>query len=198
MECFEDGRREIIGGARIVDGYFENFIAPNNELRLTFHISAMLIKRQLVMDNDIRFVRGLRLSEDTGFIISTMCVAKAYGLDKPLTYYIRRDGSATKAKKWEPSFWVGHTRIYEDIEHFVAEHRPQAMAAFAKARGYVAYRFVLSCLKHGYLDEATQYRYRWHNWLVDFANGDGKAKDRWKCKLILHAGKGILSLIGRF
>lgn len=196
-ECFDDGRRELIGGDRIVNGFFEDFLASNNELRLTFHISALMFKRELVEKHHIRFVSGLRLSEDTGFMIELLCVAKAYGLNEVLTYYMRRENSATGKKLWQPDFWSGHTKIYEAVEAFIMDKRPEAVPAMKKARGFVAYRFVLSCLKHGYVDEALQYRARWQNWLKNFADGDGRVKDRMKCRLILATGKHIIWLLGR-
>ena len=198
LECFEDGRRELIGGDDCRDGYYEEFLAKNNELRLPMHISALCISRNLIEEYNIYFEPGLRLSEDTGFIIKLLCVTKAHGLKDAFTFYIRRESSATGARAWKPDFWSGHVCIYEKIEDFVRQHRHQAISTFEKARGYVAYRFVLGCLKHGYIQEAIEYRRRWHGWLADFAAGDGKLKDRFKCRLILLANRQALGLIGKF
>lgn len=198
LECFEDGRRELLGGDNCRDGYYEDFLAPNNELRLPMHISAICVSRKLIQDNGISFEPGLRLSEDTGFMIKLLCITKAYGVGDALTFYVRRGNSATGNSEWKPDFWSGHVCIYEKIEDFVRINRHQAVSAFEKARGYVAYRFVLGCLKHGYILEAAEYRQRWRDWLADFAAGDGKLKDRLKCRLILSANRQLLGFIGKF
>lgn len=195
-ECFSDDRKTVLGGDRVVDGYFEDFLAPNCELRLAFHIGAMLVRRKLLNRYNIRFVPGLRLSEDTGFIIELLSVTKAHGLHKVLAYYMRRVDSATGEKKWEPEFWSGHAVIYEYVEEFVRTHRSEAMAAFDMAHGYVAYRFLLACLKHDYVEYAEERIRKWHKWLSKFANGSGKIKDRYKCKLIMISNRKMLRLIG--
>lgn len=196
MECFSDGRKCIIGSKESKEGYFEDFIAPNNEMRLTFHISGILIKKEVLDKNHIRFVSGVRLSEDTGFYLELLSCTKVHAVDKVLTYYIRRDDSVTSVE-WKPDFWKGHAEIYEHIGDFVEKHRPQAMTALKKARGYVAYRFVLGCLKHEYIEEAIKYRERWNSWLSDFADGDGKLKDRLKCRLVICASRMLLNVIGK-
>lgn len=197
MECFLNGKKNIIGTAEIKEGFFEDFIAPNNEMRLTFHMSGILVKKCILHKYDIKFVPGLRLSEDTGFYLELLSCTKVYAVNKVLTYYVRRDDSATSIE-WKPDFWKGHVEVYEYIESFVEKHRPQAMVAFKKARGYVAYRFILSCIKHGYIDEGIKYRKRWISWLKDFAHGDGKIKDRIKCRLIIKSGRSSLKIIGKF
>lgn len=198
FECFENGRKEIIGGNRIINGYLEDFVAPNGELRLAMHISALFVARDMIRKYNIRFMPGMRLSEDTGFMIEILCVAKAYGINEVLTDYIRRGSSATSNTRWEPEFWAGHTKIYEVTEDFVKKYRLTALPYFKQARGYVAYRFILGCLKHGYIQEAIEYRKRWYSWMVDFAAGDGKIKDRLKCRLILSAKRQVLVFIGKF
>ena len=196
-ECFPDGSRKIIGGDGIINGYLEDFVAPNNELRLKFHISALLINKDIIEQHMIRFVPGQRLSEDTGFFIECLAVCQGCGIDDVLSYYIRREGQATGNNVWHPEFWIGHADIYDKIEAFVYMARPKAKIAFDKARSYVAYRFVLSCLKNGYIDEAAKYRAKWRKWLKFFSKGDGKRKDRYKCMAILKAGRSGLKLIGK-
>lgn len=196
IECFSDGRKSIIGSKESKEGYFEDFIAPNNEMRLTFHMSGILVKKKILDKNNIRFVPGVRLSEDTGFYLELLSCTKVHAVDKVLTYYIRRDDSVTSVE-WKPYFWKGHAEIYEHIGDFVEKHRPQAMNALKKARGYVAYRFILGCLKHGYIDDAIKYRERWSNWLSYFAHGDGKLKDRLKCSLVICANRILLNIIGK-
>ncbi len=196
-EIFTDGSKQLVGPP-VHNGYLEDFIHKNNELRLAYHISAVLIVRKTIMGNGIRFEPGIRVSEDTGFFIELMCVTKAYGLSEILSEYVRREGSATGGKKWKPEDWYGQVGIYFKIDDFVKEHRPEAFAAFKRMRDFVVYRYILHCIRNGYIKEAQRYIADWQKYLREFVNNKGRVNDRIKCRLMLCCGASekLLQLLG--
>ena len=199
LEVFTNGKKELLGPADLVNGYLESFIHKNNEFRLRFHISALLIERALLEENNIRFHQGIKISGDTGFIIEVLAVTPAYGINDIVSYYMRRDDSITGIKKWIPENWEGQTVIYERTEDFVAKNRPQALEAFYKNRNFAAYRYVLNCIRHGFLDIANNHLKSWENYLTSFYQADGRINDRIKCKMLLlfRDNNKMLKLIGR-
>ena len=192
-EIFDDGVSALIGPAENTEGYLENFRYKTNELRLTFHISAMLIDRALIENYHLRFKVGIKISEDTGFFIQLLCVTAAHCVPEILSHYMRREQSAT-TKKWKPQDWEGQVIIYDRIMDFVAQNRPESMADFAKMHSYVAYRFVRKCLKAGYYKESQEYIAEWLPVLQAFVHNGGKCMDRMKCSLML-AFRGNISLL---
>lgn len=197
-EIFDDGVKALIGPVDNTEGYLENFRHKTNELRLTFHISAMLIERALIEHYQLRFKVGIKISEDTGFFIQLLCVTEAHCVPEILSHYMRREQSAT-TKAWKPQDWEGQVTIYDKIVDFAAQKRPEAMADFAKMHSYVAYRFVRKCLKAGYYDESQTYIEKWLPVLQDFTNNGGKCMDRLKCGLMLACRENItlLKMTGR-
>ena len=197
-EIFDDGVKALIGPADNIEGYLENFRHKTNELRLTFHISAMLIERALIEDYQLRFKVGIKISEDTGFFIQLLCVTAAHCVPEILSHYMRREQSAT-TKAWKPQDWEGQVVIYDKIRDFAIQKRPEAIPDFAKMHSYVAYRFVRKCLKAGYYTESRDYMERWLPVLQDFSHNGGKCMDRLKCRLMLVCRKNItlLKMTGR-
>ena len=184
-EIFLDGHTDLVGPSAH-DGYLEDFIHTNNELRLTYHISAVLIKSKLIQENNIRFEPGIKVSEDTGFFMEVMCITKAYGINEVISQYIRRDNSATGMKIWKPEDWEGQVNIYLRIESFVKTHRPKAMAAFKAMRSFMVYRYILRCIRNGYILEGQDYIHKWKEYLQEFIIGNGRLNDKIKCKLMIY------------
>lgn len=198
QEVFTDGRKQLLGcEPSNPEGYLENFFYKTNELRLGFHISALLIDRSVIEQNNLRFKTGIKISEDTGFFIELICVTKAYQVNEILSYYMRRTGSAT-ANKWKPTDWDGQVLIYEHIESFVRIHRPEAYPAFQRMRNYVAYHFVRNCIRHKEISAAQKYIQRWHTYLQGFSRDRGKLMNRLKCYLMLQFANNdkLLAWIG--
>ena len=197
-EIFCDGTHELVGPAAH-DGYLEDFIHKNNELRLTYHISAILIDLSMIRDYEIHFETGIKVSEDTGFFIELMCVTKAYGLNVVLSKYLRRNGSATGKEEWKPEDWYGQVGIYFCINDFVEKYRPTALLAFHRMRNFVCYRYVLRCVRNGYVKEAQQYISEWDKYLREFVRGDGKINDKIKCWFMMRfiSSPKFLWLLGR-
>lgn len=183
-EIFSNGKTEMVGPQDNIEGFLEDFIHKTNELRLRFHISAMLIKKQLIIENELQFIPGIKISEDTGFMIELLCLTKAYFVPEVVSYYIRREKSAT-TDPWEPLAWKGQIVIYEMIESFIKKYRNQALIPFYKMRNYVAYRFVLTCIRNGYMLSAKEAIEDWQKYLCSFLNDGGKLNDRIKCRLML-------------
>ena len=192
-EIFADGVSALIGPADNTEGYLEKFRYKTNELRLTFHISAMLIDRALIEAYHLRFKVGIKISEDTGFFIQLLCVTSAYCVPEILSHYMRREQSAT-TKTWKPQNWEGQVVIFDKIVDFVTQNRPEAMADFAKMHSYAAYRFIRKCLKAGFYKESQVYIERWLPLLQAFVHNGGKCMDRMKCRLIL-AFRGNISFV---
>ena len=183
-ELFLDGHNDLVGPTAH-DGYLEEFIHTNNELRLAYHISGVLINLNLLRQYNIYFESGIRVSEDTGFFIEVMCVTKAYGINKIVSQYVRRNGSATGMQKWKPKDWEGQVVIYFRIERFVQNHRPEAISSFKAMRNYVIYRYVLNCIRNGHLSEGKLYIHKWKMYLQEFSIGTGRLNDKLKCRLMM-------------
>ncbi len=192
-EIFADGFTALVGPAENTEGYLEKFRYRTNELRLTFHISAMLIERALLENYQLRFQVGVKISEDTGFFIQLLCVTPAYCVPELLSHYMRRENSAT-TKVWKPQDWEGQVVIYDKIRDFVAQNRQESITAFSKMHSYVAYRFVRKCLKAGSYAESQAYMEKWLSALRDFSHNGGKCMDRLKCRLMLACRENITLL----
>jgi len=197
-EIFDDGVSELIGPVDNTEGYLEKFRHKTNELRLTFHISAMLIDRALIETYNLRFKVGIKISEDTGFFIQLLSVTPAHCVPEILSHYMRREQSAT-TKPWKPQNWEGQVVIFDKIKEFIAQNRPEAMTDFAKMHGYAAYRFVRKCLKAGFYNESQDYIEKWLPVLHDFVHNGGKCMDCMKCRLMLAFRENInfIKLIGK-
>ena len=195
-EFFEDGRRNLVGPEDCVKGRLESFIHHTDELRLRFHISAMLIRKSLIERYGISFPVGIKHSEDTSFFIQLLCVTEADYVDKVLSYYRRREASATTVT-WQPENWAGSVEIYGLLEPFVQKNYPQGLAAFRRMRNYVAYRFILRGIRRGFYRQMEEYGERWKPWLKEFSRGRGKFNDRLKCRLLAHNSKMVNKIIGR-
>lgn len=197
-EVFPSGTRVLVGPEDNVEGFLESFIHTSNELRLRFHISAMLIEKKLIMDNRLQFIPGITRSEDTGFMIELLCLTKAYFVADLVSSYMRRESSATNAQ-WKPDDWEGQILIYGLLDDFVCQHRTQALKVFHDMRDYVAYRFVLNCIRHGFEKEAQEHIQLWEEYLAEFVNGNGRVLDRLKCRLMMHCAgyTSLLKLIGK-
>ena len=195
-ERYMDGRTRFMGSRTPIQGKLDKFVHSTGELRLPFHTNSMLIKKSFLDEYDIRFFPGIKMSEDTAFIIKILCSTEAYCVPETLAIYWRRENSAT-TKAWNIQDWEGTVAIFEKLHSFVDTYGKDVWDSFLRVRDYRTYRFVLDCLKRGYFHEAVDYRERWRPWLDEFAHGDGKRRDRLKCRLILRAGMGGLRLIGK-
>ena len=193
-EVFLDGKEAVVGPADCVSGKLEKFIHYTNELRLRFHISAVLVQRHLIEQYRLRFESGIKISEDTGFFIELLSITEAGYVDEVLSIYRRREASATTVQ-WVPTDWVDAVIVYEKITAFVEKYYPEVMPAFKRMRNYQTYRFVLKCLRHGFVEETMKYIIRWRSWLREFSAGDGKINDRMKCWLLLCSGTKMLRWI---
>ena len=195
-EFFPDGRKNIVGPEDCVRGRLEAFMHRTGELRLRFHISAVLVAKALIDEYGLAFPVGIKQSEDTAFFIQVLCLTEADFVPEVLSHYRRRAASATTVA-WRPEDWDGAVIIYERLEDFVRQHYPEGWLVFTHMRDYVAYRFVLKCLRHHCKDEAARYIERWRAWLAEFAAGRGKLNDRLKCRLFLLNNRKLNSLAGR-
>lgn len=198
-EYFLSGEKQLIGPADTIDGYLESFIHKTNELRLRMHIICVLLDKDMLLEHKIFFPVGIKISEDTAFLIEALAAAKAYGIDDIAAYYMRRENSAT-THIWRPEAWQGQIVIYELILPFIRKMRPEALKAFFCMRNYVAYRFVLHCIRDGFWQEAEECLGKWHDYLIEFAAGNGKPTDRLKCRAILavRQSRVLLKIIGKF
>ena len=183
-EFFPDGRKNLVGPDDCVAGKMAAFLHKTGEVRLRFHISAVLFKRELVEKYQLKFFPGIKQGEDTAFLMQLLCVTEAASVNEVLSYYRRRDGAATTVV-WRAEDWNGSVLIYEKMEEFVKQQYPEGLTAFYKMRDYVTYRFVLKCLRMGDRKAVQAGIDRWRPWLQEFAAGSGKLGDRLKCRLIL-------------
>lgn len=186
-EFFADGKRVLIGPQEKKEGtiaayYYEK----SSELRLAFHISAVLVPKALLDTYGIKFFENLRNAEDNGFYYCLLSVASAAGTDEVLTEYRRREASITTLA-WEPQSWAFAIRAYEMAESFVMEYASEEdIDIFHRVRGYHAYRFLRKCLKQGFYDDFEDYREEFLHYVTAFAAGEeGKWMDRQKARCLL-------------
>ena len=195
-ERFVDGRTNFIGSLQPREEKFDGFLHRTGEYRQPFHTSAVLIRRSLIEKYHILFPVGIRFSEDTAFFLQVLSVTKTACVPETLFYYCRRVDS-TNGRPWTPREWESTVVIFERIADFVERNYPEGMAAFRKMRNYRAYRFVLDCAKRGFIAEAKEYAARWHSWLAEFAQGDGRLFDRLKCRGMMAADGAYICFIGK-
>ena len=132
-------------------------------------------------------------SRDENELKAKICSMK-YDFSYPEFQNISQEGkdliaSILVAKEKRPSI----------TENFVLEHRKKAYIAFCCMRNYVAYRFILTCIRKGYVKQAQQNIVKWKGCLNDFCAGSGKIRDRMKCKaiLFLYNKPVMLNLLGK-
>lgn len=194
-EIFEDGKAYLIGPKENIEGELSDFLYKTNELRLTFHISAILVEASLIKNNKILFQEGIKISEDTGFFIQLLCLTKVYCVPEVLSYYIRHTDSTT-TRPWQPNDWIGQVDIYDRLNSFIRQCDDNNAIVFYKMKSYVAYRFILKTIRHGYINEGQQYIFRWKNELNTFLSS-GRWNDRIKCYIMIKfcKSKKILQLL---
>ena len=196
-ERYMDGRTVFIGNRVPMEGRLDKFVHSTGELRLPFPTIAMLMDKAFLDAHNIRFFHGIRMSEDTAFIIRILCLTEAYCVPEVLATYWHRENSAT-TKKWNVQDWAGTVVIFEKLQEFAETCEEDCIReSFRRIRNYRTYRFLLDCLKRGYVQEAAEYRERWRPWLEEFVHGDGKRRDRWKCRWMLRAGMSGLRFLGK-
>ena len=188
-----DGQRSRTS-APCVSGRLDAFITSWNELRLPFHISGVLLKREILTGYAIQFERGMAISEDIGFFMKLLCVTPAVHIPAVLTYYRKREDSAS-TRRWTPKRWESVVHIHEGAERYVKQYAPEIWPDFVRMRDYRTYRFVWGTVKEGFIDEALQYIARWQPWLQSFVHGRGKPNDRLKCRIMLFRKAGLLRLL---
>lgn len=198
VEKFLSGKMELVGPKGAINGFLEDYIHTSNELRLRSNTIALLINRELLNKYSIRFPVGIKLSEDTYFLIKLLCVTKAVGMNDIIAFYMRRDDSATTVV-WKPERWRGHVEIYILLEEFIRLHRKNALPAFCAMRNYVAYRFILTCIRKGCIGQAQNDILEWKLYLHQFVSGNGKFFDRLKCRCIMlfKNNQFILKMLGK-
>lgn len=196
-EWFMDGTKSILGPDEIINGYLEDYIFKNNEFRITSnHTMGYLYSRDLIEKYHIRFDTGYLYGEDTGFHLKLLCLTKYYGLNEVLAYYIHREDSCT-TKPYNPEKSTGQVIIYDKAEDIMLAYRPQIANRFYAARNFVAYRYILRCVRFGYIEYAIKYLKIWQDRLNEFVDGDGRINDRLKCKLFLTMPKFFLPMIAK-
>lgn len=156
----------------------------------------MLLRRDKIENFHIRFPEGFAISGDTAFFLQVLCIAKAVCVPETLTYYCRRADSAT-GQAWTPRRYESSVELFGRVEDFAEQHYPEGMRSFRIMRNFRSYRFVLDCVKKGYIAEAEEYIVRWRPWLEGFAHGGGRLVNRLRCQAMLSANGEALKWIGK-
>ncbi len=77
--------------------------AINGEVR--FHLGALLIDKNVIIENDIKFTEGCLIGQDLEFMLKVAAVASYNSVTENLLMYRVRPNSAIKSKwKWEKHF----------------------------------------------------------------------------------------------
>lgn len=201
-ECFMDADGkifdgEIIGGDTVPEGTLDKFVYRNMEYRAPFHISACLIEKNILFDNNIFFIPKVKIGEDTAFFIQIAAVTKLCAINKVVSYYLQRESSASHKNK-NLSEWKWE-KIFLHITPWMNEHSPKFNDLIKNIRSYVTYRYVLSCIRLKHFMEVRNFVNTHREDLEVFALCGTKVNDRFKCKLILWTIESdwCLSLIGK-
>lgn len=153
------------------------------EFRSSNHISALLIRRCLLIDNNIFFPEGIKLAEDAAFCMLLTAKVPAYCCNKVVSYYVRRENSATTSM-WKPKDFTWQD-IFTKIMPRLVQFRPQAKELFENMRMYMTYRHILRCIRAGYIKEARYFIDEYKFDMEKFVASSAKINDRLKCKGIL-------------
>lgn len=175
-------------------GKFNIYIYRSGELRFPFNMDSFMIKRDLIDRYNIEFPEDCKISEDICFFLKILCVVPAYYVPKILTHYCRHDDSATTSS-WSAERWESTVMIFRIAEKYCIKYAPDKKKDFDIIRSYRAYRFVLSVLKHGDIEDSLKYANKFQNELILFVKTGRRINDRMKCRLILTKNKVVLKIL---
>ena len=190
-----DGK--IISGDGVVYGMLDKFVYQDMDFRVPFHISACLVEKNILLDNDIFFIPNVKIGEDTAFFMQIAAVTKLHAVNEVVSYYVYRDSSASHEHR-APAEWVWEN-IFPHITSWINEHNPSFADLIKNIRLYVTYRHILSCIRLKYFNEARDFANLHRKDLELFSLNGKKINDRYKCKLILQCIKSdrCLSILGK-
>lgn len=197
-EISTSGKHSLVGSKDNKEGYFEDYIHTNNEFRQPFCMDGILVERKLLVDNEIVFPPKIRISGDMGFIIKVLCLTKAYAMTDVMSYYIHNETSVSYSD-WNAGKWRDMVIVFDIIRPFVLKHRPIAVEQLDLVRNFVAYRFILTCIRKKCWDEVQRDVVEWKESLEAFSSGTGRFLDKLKCKAIMFfvKYKSVLNIIGK-
>lgn len=82
-----------------------NILIPAIKGEVRFHLGAMLIEKNVLIDNNLRFTEGCLIGQDLEFMLKVVAVAPFQSVSKNLLMYRVRPSSATHNKwNWEKHF----------------------------------------------------------------------------------------------
>lgn len=193
---FPDGHDEIFCTDRVVEGYLDAFLhVKNNELRFAFHISGILLCKEVLTKYGVRFDDGIAMGEDGGFYIKLLSVVPIACLNKVLTVYRQRESSVMH-RPFTPELDEQSIVPFERGLEWIARYRPQMMPVYEKMCNYRYYQHVSLCLKNGYVAAAQEKIARYRPQLEAFVHSDAKLNNRLKLWAILRFA-GNASLLQR-
>lgn len=181
------------------EGFFESFVDPKSlEWRMPWQTSAVMVKKSLLDEHNIRFNEELANFEDCCFFFSLNCIASMACVDEFLSYY-RVLNSSLSHGEWSPQKRLARIKMWEITESFMKKYRPQCAATFYAMQAYSVYRYVALALHNGYIAEARQAVLENSEQLHNFINGNGKWNNRLKCYLVTKFVNHdtLLKLLGR-
>lgn len=167
------------------EGYFESFCDPKSgEWRMPLQTSAVMVRKRLLDDNNIRFTPEFKNYEDCCVFLKLTCLAPICCVDEFLSYY-RVRVSSTAHRPWRPEIHVARVRMWAEAEPFMRRHRPEQSEIFYRMYDFNAYRYIVLALKNGFVGEARSAIEEYREHLQRFIHGTGRLNNRLKCWLML-------------
>ena len=180
------------------EGTLRDFLHYTGEVRMPFMMGTIMMSMELLRKYRIRFAPGIKIFEDIGFQMTLLCFTRVVFVDAVVLLYRIREGSAVHGSWENPQKWDGGVRVFDFIEPVVEQGSTEAQRIVKRARSYKAYRFIVECLRHGFIDDASIYIREWDTSLRQFLREPGKWNDHLKCRLMLSNQIWLLRVLSKF
>lgn len=178
----------------IIEGKWDAFLSHGVDLRIPFHISAIMIKKQLIDEYDIKFDTDVSISEDIGFYMKVLTVSPAKCVDEHLSYYNMRDDSVMH-KEFETIKWQGGVDNHQSVFLYVEKYWPSMKGTFLSMWGYRAYKFIWLLIKSGNIEKATYFIDKYSDVISVYKKNAIKISDSIKCGLLLSKNSLFIKLL---
>lgn len=175
------------------EGKFDSFIHKSGELRFPFNMDSFIVKSSILKEYDIKFDIGYKISEDIGFFLKILTITSAYALPEILTSYVRHSNSAT-TKEWKPEVWKSTILIFDNVDRYCKKFAPELYDRFLLIKSFRIYRYIVSLIKQGYIEEAILCIQEYGEELKWFSKNGSLFRDRLRAKAFLSKKKWVICM----
>ncbi|MBR2215257.1 MAG: glycosyltransferase family 2 protein [Selenomonadaceae bacterium] len=176
------------------DGYIESYMHKSNELRTPIWTCVFVVKKAFLEKYNLTFYEGIHFWEDFAMYMCCLMLSPGHFVDEAIGYYRIRTGSITHSS-YHPSKNDHVARIFSYVEDFAKQNCPERLSIIQIVRHYNIYKFVVNCIKCGYIDEALNYAEQWQDDLRAFTQDGGLIRDRLRCRLLLTRKRWVYKLL---